>query len=315
MLNIIPHEPSQNVIAEGLEAFGIEIDLTAKELFDVAILAFSTSLYQAVKAGMAFMAAQQALKIDDSARSESPTFKSWIKAGGLSEQRVYENIKLAKGYLAIPSEQRKTYLTMGKRKAIKLASIDPEALADMAEKDPEMLGDYALLSRKQMAEKLNNVELELKTEKSRNSRQPQKRGTASPFLPRTEDIRAECLALQKESELTLNSLRKLFEEVNGDPHAPEWRYQIEQIWLTSCIAAAMAADTLHAQRETCQVGDLPDRVQSQHMMTPQEAKRWLQDAPLIESSYEGKKAAREELIEQAKPKGRGRPKKIKTGEK
>jgi len=97
MPNLTIKEHSPSTIANGLNDFGIETDLTAEELFDVATQAFSSSLFQAVKAGVAFMAAQQALKIVDSDAAESVTFKAWIKSRKLTEQRVYEVIKLAKG--------------------------------------------------------------------------------------------------------------------------------------------------------------------------------------------------------------------------
>ena len=270
------------------------------------------------------MAAREALKIQMSdpsdtgsgrVRQSDSTFDAWIKSRKLTKQRAYEVIGIAKGYLAIPAAQRKSYLALGKYKALKLASIEPEALSELAEQDPDLFDEVALLSRSELAAKLENLAVQLKTEQEKNKKAPLKpRAPVSPFLPRTEDIRAECRVFQKESELTLNSLRKLFEEVNSDPHALEWRYQIEQIWLTANIAAAHAAGTLHVLREACAVGDLPDSVQSPHMMTPQEAKHWLQDAALIEGAYAGKKAAREDEREQAKPKKAGRPKNPQTGD-
>lgn len=301
-------------LAEGLQDFGIDTDLTAEELFDVATQAYSTSLYMAVKAGVAYMAAQKALKtgLSDSVGQDGGelAFAEWIRKNKLTRQRVYEVISLAKGYLAIPAAQRHSYLALGKYKAIKLASIEPEALAELAEKTPTMLDDWALLSRDEMGAQLIRLRVQLGLEQDKNQRLLAQSGKQrlTVFLPRTEDIRAECLALQKEAEQPLNSLRKLFEEVNNDPHSPEWRYQIEQIWLTANVAAAQAADMLHALQEMSVVGDLPDTVQAQHIMTAAEARRWLDESRMIENSYEGKKSAREYLREQAKPKGPGRPK-------
>lgn len=305
MPNLTIKEHSPIAITEGLQDFGIETDLTAEELFDVATQAFSASLFTAVKSGVAFMAAQEALKISGSdaseshdgklRQSESPTFKSWIKARKLTEQRVYEVIKLAKGYLAIPAAQRKSYLSIGKYKALKLASIEPEALADLAEKGPETLDEMALMSRDELAKKIANLKAQLDTAQSKNKRQEEANNSTrlTVFEPRTEEIRKECMALQLEAELPINSLQKLFEEVNAeDPALPEWRLQIEQVWIAAHVVAARAMDMLERMSGVATIAELPERIQGHHILTPAEAERWMLDFPMIENRHEGKKAFR-----------------------
>lgn len=132
----------------------------------------------------------------------------------------------------------------------------------------------------------------------------------SVFTPRTEEIRAECLVLQKESELAINGIRKLFESVNLDPHVPEFQLQIEQVWLAASITAARAADALYFLRDICAIGELPDSVMSPHMMTAAEAAHWLVEAQSIESAHEAKKFMREQQHAAAQPKGPGRPRKF-----
>lgn len=315
--NDIKMAPVAIVIAEGLQEFNIETDLTAAELFDMAAHTFSTALYQSVKAGVAFLAAQVAVNNSEvqpsreQLRQSESTFKSWIKSRGLTEQRVYESIRLAKGYLAIPSEQRKSYLALGKYKAIKLASIEPEAIAELAGKNPDVLDEMALLSREELVKKINNLHANLEIEQSKNKRMVEantiKRLTS--FTPRTEEIRAECLALQLESDLPINSLQKLFYEANeNDPDSPEWRLQIEQIWITAHAVAARALDMLQTIKETVRAGDMPERVQGEHILTPEEAERWLLDAPMIANRHEAEKALRKDKRADQKPKGPGRPK-------
>lgn len=306
-------------IAEGLQDFGIEIDLTAEELFETAIQAFSTSLYMAVKGGMAFMAAQEGLRLRLSESGEGETFKSWINKNKLTEQRVYEVIKIAKGYLAIPAAQRKGYLALGKYKALKLASIEPEALAELAEKDPEALGAMALMSRQEMACKIANLGAQLEIEQSKNSRllQSQQKTRLTTFAPLTEDIRAECMVLQLEAELPMKSLHKLFEDnfqQDGRESDPEWLLRIEQMWVTAHIVAAGALDMLQKIKfaGTLMVNRLPDHVLGTHILTESEAEEWLLSKATIENAYGARQAVRQAERDEAKPRGRGRPAKEKT---
>lgn len=313
---------SMAVIAEGLQDFGIETDLTAEELFEVATHALSASVYQAVKAGVAYMAAQAALKISDSDMSESKTsdcdmsqsgtFISWIKARGLTERRVYEVIKIAKGYLAIPAAQRKSYLALGKYKALKLASIEPEALAELAEKDPEALDGMALMSRDEMSRTMANLRAQLEIEQGKTKRltESQTKQRLTQFEPRTEDVRAECMALQLESELPLNALHKLFEEeLHNFSGTPESTLRLEQIWVVAHNAVATALDVLGKLQALNAAAflELPERQMGQHILTLEEAERWLLDKPLLENRYNTQRALREDKRNQDKPRGRGRP--------
>lgn len=305
---------SMAVIAEGLQDFGIETDLTAEELFEVATHALSASVYQAVKAGVAYMAAQEALKIggcDMSHSGESSTFIEWISKNKLTKERVYEVIRIAKGYLAIPTAQRKSYLALGKYKALKLASIEPEALAELAEQDPDALDSMALMSRQELARTMANLRAQLEIEQSKNKRltESQTKQRLTQFELRTEDVRAECMALQLEAELPLNALHKLFEEELNGIGTPESRLRLEQIWVVAHNAAATALDMLGKLQGLNDVEglELPERQMGQHILTVEEAERWMLDKPLLENRYNTQRALREDKRSQDKPRGRGRP--------
>ena len=300
-------------LSEGLQDFSIETDLTAEELFDVGVQSTSASLYLAIKAGVAFSASQQALKLTDSDVSESgvnTTFKDWIKAHKLTEQRVYEAISLAKGYLAIPAEQRRSYLALGKYKALKLASIEPEALAELAEKSPDAIGELALMSRSDMAKQMVNLRAQLETEQARSKRllEANNKPRLTQFLDRTEAVRSECIALQTEAELPMNALQMLFEEVNAeDSMQAEWHLQMEQLWVAAHIVAARAVSMIERMNAVVRVDDMPTRITGTHLLTPAEAERWLLDAPMIVNRHEAEKALRQAKRDEAQPKGRGRP--------
>lgn len=302
---------SMAVIAEGLQDFGIETDLTAEELFEVATHALSASVYQAVKAGVAYMAAQEALKISECDMSHSETFIAWINKNKLTKERVYEVIRIAKGYLAIPAAQRKSYLALGKYKALKLASIDPEALAELAEQDPDALDSMALMSRQELARTMANLRAQLEIEQNKNKRltESQTKQRLTQFEPHTEDVRAECMALQLEAELPLNALHKLFEEELNGIGTPESRLRLEQIWVVAHNAAATALDMLGKLQGLNDVEglELPERQMGQHILTVEEAERWLLDKPLLENRYNTQRALREDKRSQDKPRGRGRP--------
>ena len=325
---------SDALLSEGFQEFGIERGLTAEELFDVAVQSHSTALYQSVRAGIAFCAAQEALKITESdtvglaiedeegsenkrLRQSQSTFKSWIKSRGLTEERVYESIRLARGYLAIPAAQRKSYLSLGKYKAIKLASIEPEALADLAESDPEALDAMALLSRSELIKRINNLSAVLETEQSRNQRllDANQKPRLTTFAPRTEAIRAECLALQAEAALPMDALQKLFNEVLADPAPCEATEQLEQVWMTAQVLAARASTLIEALKAIAPRG-MSEGINAVHMMTPAEACRWLLDYSLVENKFEANKALRQARLDEvalkaalnSTPRGRGRPK-------
>jgi hypothetical protein len=308
-------EQSTVALCEGLQDFGIETDLTAEELFDVATQAFSTSLFMAVKSGVAYMAAQEALRNGEcdtvALDNAEGTFAEWIRKNKLTKERVYEVVRLAKGYLAIPAEQRRSYLTLGKYKALKLASIEPEALAELAEKSPDAIGELALMSRSDMAKQVANLRAQLETEQTRNKRliESATKKRITEFLPRTEDVRAECLALQTEAELPINALQMLFEEVNSDMdlvNKSEWNLQVEQIWVTANIVAARALDMI-ARIDEASTLALPNRISGQHIMTLAETERWLLDAPMLINKHEAVKAMRQTKRDETQPKGRGRP--------
>lgn len=205
---------------------------------------------------------------------------------------------------------------------LELVTQDDDVLQDLSEMD-----DIDVLTTSQLRERLrvlkaeegedlqaankriNNMNVEIERLENQVERLSKGRERLTTFTDRTEDIRQECLALQLGAELHLNGLKALFESVCAeDPAAPELALQAEQIWITAHAAAARALDVVTALHEITIFEDMPERVLSQHILTPEEAQRWLHDYPMIESRYEAEKAAREEKREAAKPKGRGRPK-------
>ncbi len=170
-------------------------------------------------------------------------------------------------------------------------------------KTVELAEDVKVLQRRE-----KNYEAEIERAQSQVKRLLESKKRTTEFLPRTEEIREECMALQLEAELPINTLQKLFEEVRSEDAAlPEWRLQIEQVWIAAHVVAARALDMVERMKNDVREGDMPERIQGQHILSPAEAERWMLDYPMIENRHAAEKAARQEKRDAAKPKGPGRP--------
>ena len=323
-------------IEVAMRELNIDPNQTLEELLDECVRTENRILYHSVRQGIMYMAVQNGLKTigkipathvyslentgissekkANSGRPES-TFLTWITNRGLSEQRVYEKIGLAKLYLAIPEGQRKSYLSLSQAKAVKLASVGPESIKEVIENNPDKLDEFALMSRAEMKAEINrlkkrvseqNTELELK---SKSIAKLQNRRRTTDFTQETEDVRAECLALQAECELPINSLEKLFEEHVNSSEKEYWE-RMGQIWITVNVVCARAVDLSTRMKDLLGEDNLPKRIQTEHTMLPDEAERWILDYRRIVNDHENARYERQRKREEAAPRGRGRPRKI-----
>lgn len=221
-------------------------------------------------------------------------------------------------YRKLPADERSALIEAAK-------SGDKDQLLDLAEsimvkhakEKADLEAAAASLSEdvSSLKKREKNYEAELERNQLQIKRLSETKKRLTEFEPRTEEIRQECMALQLEAELPINSLQKLFEEVlNEDaisPFSPESRLRMEQIWVTANIVAASALDTLgkicNLAAASPDGNDLPQRALGTHILSPEEAQNWLLSRPMIENRHEASKALRKEAAEAAKPKGRGRP--------
>ncbi len=195
---------------------------------------------------------------------------------------------------------------------------DTDALVEFVEKTIEAhLAEKQALTEAaaESAEEVNtfkrrekNYDAEIERLSSQVTRLSEAKKRTTSFTLRTEEIREECMALQFGAGLNLDSLQALFDEVNAEgPDTPEWRMQIEQIWVVAHTVAARALDMVAHFEETVRASNMPERVMGEHILTAEEAERWLHDAPLIANKFEAEKLARQEKRDAEKPRGRGRP--------
>ncbi|MDP2202291.1 MAG: hypothetical protein Q8K07_09755 [Methylicorpusculum sp.] len=298
-----------------LQDFGL-LDMSAHDLIAVGVEELNASMVKACKAGVAFWAAQEALKLP-TAPGAVGNFKHWIDKSGLVERRVYECIKLAKYYARLPESQRSKVLTIGKKQALLLAKMPQEVIDRASENGTDLLEEAEMMTYDQLRDLLKAAERKTQNlnaiienrdaviSKLKN-RQPQWQ-----FDPKTHIVRDECLVYQAECEVALNSLEALFTECLNDLVETEKAMRIEQVFITATVVAARAAEVVHKLKKHAAYFDgvdLPESISSKHTLTDDEAERWLLDYQSIERKAYAAKALREQKREEAKPKGPGRPK-------
>lgn len=160
---------------------------------------------------------------------------------------------------------------------------------------------------KDSGKRINNMNAEIERQELQLERLGKKKERLTKFEELTEDVRDECMHLQAGVELNLSSLQKLFEQVFYAENTPEQQLRVEQVYITVSVAASRALMMLETMRDLIPEGYEPDRIQAQHILTPEEAQRWSLDYAMIENKHNAEKVARDTKRELDKPKGRGRP--------
>jgi len=199
---------------------------------------------------------------------------------------------------------------------LELVTADDDVLEDLSHMDDidamtaselrALVREHASGESKQVANLKASLELEQSQVKNLQAAATKTRLTT--FMARTEEVREECLALGKGVEVHLNGLRMQFEEIAADHVDAEHRLRMEQVWVAAHLAAARAIDLVESMAAAWDRADMPARILSQHVLTPEEAARWLHDAPLIESRADAEKALREQKRAAEQPRKPGRPK-------
>ncbi len=250
--------------------------------------------------------------------SVSKVDEDLINLRAFGEQALESLSRIGAGYRELrqwrklPQEQREALAqiaTTGNKDDVLEAAyeaIEAERArsTDLAVKNAELSEDL-----KSAQKRGKNLDAEIERKEMQIKRLTSAKARCTDFLERTEEIREECMALQLGAELNLNSLQKLFEEVRAeDPSLPEWRLQIEQVWVVAHVVASRALDMVERMKECVRDGEMPERIMGQHILTPAEAQRWLLDYPMIENRHDAETANRQEKRDAAKPKGPGRPK-------
>lgn len=299
---------------------GIRADLTPTELFSLGIEYHNGAMVLAVKAGIAFMAAQKGLT--ESVASELVTFKSWIESNGLTEQRVYETIRLAKAYIAIPADQRKSFISLGKYKAIKLAKLDDNQINDLITQDPDALDEFALMSRDDMKRRILNLETNFtKVNAEKEILQRAQKRTNKPgdlaYDPRTFEVRHESASLEYAARTQIDALEVLFNAVQTEPASSEQEQDLRVAAIAAATGAMLQRCNALYTRMANALGDfMPLQAANQYMLTTDEIEALKDSVLIINASFNRKKEDRIAERNADAPPQRGRPvgSKNKTGE-
>lgn len=121
----------------------------------------------------------------------------------------------------------------------------------------------------------------------------------------TEDIRLESMHLHAGAELSLMSLQALFDKACNETVPAERDLCVQQVYIALNAVVSRGALMIEAMKE--QRPDLADRVQGQHVLSPEEAERWTLEFESVKNAHGAAEAARQIQRDQAKPRGRGRP--------
>lgn len=304
-----------------------QFGVTSEDLGELARIgadSMSRAMFEVSRAGMAFLRAQELLSLGNfgngsavSDRSDTDGFIEWINGHGLAKQRVYESMRIAKFVTQLPQEHRDDVLALGKVKVMLLASLPQEVIDRAAESGNGLIERADMMTVSEFKEEIatlkkreKNYEAELERSQLQIKRLSAAKKRLTEFEPRTEEIRQECMALQDEACLPINSLRTLFDEVireSATATTPESQLRIEHVWIAAHIVAARAMDVLADLYKGTEDLDLPKRALGTHILTPAEAQEWLLSKGMIQNKHEAAKAQRKEAAEAAKPKGPGRP--------
>ena len=147
--------------AELAQYMGVDVTAQLDELLDVGLASLNSAMFHTARAGVAFALARERFKLDVteqerddhgqfhrcadvrttvefssstvSADVRTNGFDAWMAANGVAKERVYEAIRIAEFIAALPDANRAKALQMGKSKALLLARLEPEAIAEVVE--------------------------------------------------------------------------------------------------------------------------------------------------------------------------------------
>lgn len=292
------------------EKLGIEIDLDlpAGVLVRNAVEAINAAEKLNIAAGVALLKAR--------AMCEHGQFEVYLKECGIPKQRASEHMAITKALLAADDVERRKLLQQPKTALIGIARMDEEVrqhLLDTGELDAQLtIGEYKQLltnqglDLKRKDEEIHALRAKLAQEGGRSS--------TGDVPAAVADIRAEVAALVKKSEL---SIADIYQQLAG--MAPllgvegvaEWVKPTAQLCMAGLVALRVQLDGAINQVAEhyglTKLADTPPDVLAElgGDEVAQVAQQW---ASLVQQ-HRHEAALREFEREQAKPRGRGAPRK------
>ncbi|MCL2160692.1 MAG: hypothetical protein FWH56_02220 [Betaproteobacteria bacterium] len=186
-----------------------------------------------------------------------------------------------------------------------LEDDDIQNILELDDLDRMSASQLRALARKLREEK-DTAQTRLNTAETRIERLQRGISATDPDMPKETVIaRAYCMGAMKTAELKLEGLfRNFAQEASGETE--DARLRLEQEWVAANAIAARALDVIARMRELAPF-ELPPRIMGQHILTPEEAERWLIDSRMLENADGVEEASLHEPAPERR--GRGRPRK------
>lgn len=235
---------------QAASALGVVVGGSLSDRLNRAVVAYNQAARLAVESGYLLL----------SVKAELPagTFDKTVEGLGLSPQRAYELIRMAKFATALPAARREELMQLPKTKALLLASADQEVIDVLLEDgDFEDLGDLSVRELRKRIKALEAANVDLGTQLGRAEAdlkaQEKKRKRAAlddegAFVPMVvADVRLEMSALVKKAQLALAAMLPMGTELmqlTGTEAASEWVKPTFRFGLSGLMALRVELDGL-----------------------------------------------------------------------
>lgn len=314
--NVVGFEISDNVVAFSV-GLGVDLGAPLEERADLAAQHMNRSQRHMLAAGLLLGSIKR--------ECQPGEFLALVEARGFEERAAQRAMQYAQFVLSRPDGERNGLLEMHVSKVLALASADPEVIEDMLVSPDEGLSGLSVRELRQRIRDLEaqstNAAIERDTavaERDGLAKQLRRRqrdaedGDGVPML--VADARAEGAALVKKAELALAALHPLGVEVcnmTGHDEAGAWVKPSLRLLMSGLIALRVQADGLIEQYAKA-LGDDVKKLQSQPdalaFLDEAEIKAVAEEWSRLVATHQHEAALRSHEREQAKPKGKGRPK-------
>jgi hypothetical protein len=300
------------------QRLGIDIGASLEMRLSAAVGRTNQALRLVVEAGLLFISAKAELKHGE--------FMPKLEELGVNPKRAHECMVFARAAAALPDDLREALMHQPKSKALALASADIEVLEDLLADDAA--GDLNALSVRELRQRIRDLEAaQADTAVERDTAIAERDGLAKKLRKRERDaedhdgtpiviadMRAEGAALVKKAELALSSLHPLgVDMLNllGNEAADGYVNPSLRLVLSGIVALRVQTDGLikqYAEALGDETHELATAPLGLEFLSPEEITTVAQDWSRLVAVHQHEAALRAHEREQARPKGKGRPK-------
>lgn len=313
--NVVGFDVSDNVVAFSV-GLGVDLRAPLEERADLAAQHMNRSQRHMLAAGLLLASIK-----NDCQHGE---FMALIEARGFEERSAQRSMQYAQFVLSRPDDERVRLLDMPASKVLALASADPEVIEDLLGHPDEGLGELSVRELRQRIRDLEAATTDAATERDaaiaeRDGlvKKLRKRDRAAEDAEGTPlvvaDMRAEAAALIKKAELSVNAVYPLLTEAHGlrGGAASEWIDPSLRLAMSGLVAVRLQLDGVIAACADAlgeKLGKLKSQPDGLSFLDEGEIKAVAEEWARLTATHQHEAALRAHEREQAKPKGKGRPK-------